>query len=501
MPCDCSDCRRERETAANIQAARTEVASCIIVTVPTTFPKVPRAKRRKLRASGRGSVWMQEQAQAYAAAVKRFNVLSYCGRSRAYPAEEGSYNWPVTVDMSDMCHTILEASRCGFSMADGACNCYRCCGYRGSLTTWEEWYLAAVDAATSPRVRSSGRAIMAESRSNRARRMPVYIGSQKETRTAGVEIEFADDDGTFDPDNDGPVAEWRDSWDGAAIHEDGSCGWEAVTPPASGRMLASVLRSATDAIINEGATIDHRCSCHVHIDAADLRWPDVFTLMKLWAKVEPAMFLLAGQGRMMNQYCPPAAGMFQAILGASDRKGATLAAYVQGNVRHPGDYAEDARANVASGGIYKKGSGRYRAVNLLPWLAGRAFRTQDTTIEFRLHKASLSHRRLTSWSNLLTDIVSWCRTHGEEAVGGLHRDPFRALMLISKRSAKFILDSVRGYRRHTRANPSTLDGKRSSLTIGRLAPLRAIVFGNGKVTVARDRIDADYYENYGIDAA
>lgn len=268
-------------------------------------------------------------------------------------------------------------------------------------------------------------------------------------RLIGVEVEV----------NSRPsLATWVNKWRGA-IHEDGSCGWEAVTTPISGNHIAPCLRELTGALRSEGNSADERCGVHVHVDARDIRWADMYRLMAVYAKVEPILYLLAGQQRLQQHYCRPCGPLFLRALAQEDRKSAIIAAATLS------DEESDGRRE-AKNRIGKKHGGRYRGLNIIPWLAGRRVNAPDTTVEFRMHRNTLSGERLAGWARLCARLVEWCANATDAEAANLPKSALRALcVVIAPELAPWILRRVSEWRKvtsHDRYNDSDAVGRMPS---------------------------------------
>jgi hypothetical protein len=203
------------------------------------------------------------------------------------------------------------------------------------------------------------------------------------------------------------------------------------------------------AFIKANATADEKCGVHVHVDARDLRWEDIYRLVKVYAHVEPLLYLLAGQHRVANQYCAPTGKKYADALMALDRKDRVLGvAYDTSSGRM--------RSRSKPG---KKDGGRYKGLNICPWLAGRRrdrYRREtapeikrDTTVEFRLHRNTLDPSRLIGWATLLARLVSWVSTASHRDAEMLPKSPLRALCAIAPESKAWILKRVKEWREAT----------------------------------------------------
>lgn len=273
------------------------------------------------------------------------------------------------------------------------------------------------------------------------------------TRKAGIEWEFNN------ATNSSYINRWAREWKGG-IHSDGSCGWECVTPPAAGNYMLDCLEQLGGALENSSATVDKRCGIHVHVDASDLYWPDIFRLMGIYAHLEPLLYALAGQNRQSVTYSSPVGPVFQRALGSIDRKGATIGIGVdidQGY--YPSDLSNRIK-RIGTQVIPKKGEGdgRYRSLNLCPWLARnrtstkdhRKTRVKDTTIEFRMHLGTLDTDRVVEWVKLCVRLVDWISNASDrEAQEMLQLSALRALVRIAPESSGWIMERIRAWRKAT----------------------------------------------------
>lgn len=276
-------------------------------------------------------------------------------------------------------------------------------------------------------------------------------------RLVGIEYEY---------NKCGPEArEWCDRW-GASIHTDGSCGFEAVSPPIAGDHLVRCVRDL--GAVMRAATIDDRCSVHVHVDASDLRWADMMRVLRVYSLVEPMLYLIGGQQRIAQSYCKPSGERYAQALDSDDPKTAILAvAYGEGYT------LDSATAKNRHKHADKKSSGRYKGINIIPWLVGRRNRRPDTTIEFRIHRETQNADRVLGWCKLLATIVEWCAKATDSEVATLPKSGLRALATIAPDSLPFILERVKTWRESTRIRANS-DSRRY---------VRRVQFSQGKVTI------------------
>lgn len=278
---------------------------------------------------------------------------------------------------------------------------------------------------------------------------------------AGLEVEYnACDDFA-------PIREWCKAW-GASVHSDGSCGWECVTSPAAGNHLLSQIGDLTDALSESSARHNGDCGVHVHVDASDLRWPDMARLVRLYERVEPALYVLSGRRRWSNRFCRPWDTRFTtALASTTDVKGAILrvlynsADEAAGKKELTNTWSRDAGNGklVPYGEPEKKSSFRYHGLNLAPWIArlrrrnkSKAARSlynrpvSDATVEFRLHENCHDRERLTAWTKLLVRLVDFASKSTDSEIDSLPMSGMRALATIAPDCLPFIVQRTKAYR-------------------------------------------------------
>lgn len=295
-------------------------------------------------------------------------------------------------------------------------------------------------------------------------------------RHVGIEWEFNDCD-------KGPIEKWAKKWD-ATVHHDGSCGWEAVTAPLAGDFIAECLSHLGTAFDEGDAKFNSQCGLHVHVSATDLNWEQMYNLLWVYAKVEPLLYIIGGYERSVNEYCSHIGEQYKDALV---------------NTRgFPGDYDQEkdrkisilslaSKRKVIRGyhdpRFIKKDSGRYRGLNICPWIAGRAKRKQetaiqrimagkigqcelitgrgvpgtrehkivgvnpDTTVEFRIHQHTDSADEVINWAQICALIVDWSSKASRKEVLALPKSALRALCQIAPMHKQFILKHIKEWRR------------------------------------------------------
>lgn len=287
-------------------------------------------------------------------------------------------------------------------------------------------------------------------------------------RLVGVEIEYNE------VNSRAPITSWCRSWR-AGVHDDGSCGQEIVTAPMAGDWIEECIGSLGEKLKEAGATIDNRCGVHVHVDVKDYSWHDMYRLLWVYAKIEPLLYLFAGQHRIVNTYCTPCGNKFTDALSQIDRKGAILDLVYNRDPGRGKKYVRDYKPG-------KKDGGRYRGLNICPWLAGRRANGKrkqakpvknDTTVEFRLHRNTKDMSRVVGWTKLCARLVDWCANATDREAQELFidskgniRSPLRALSVIAPDCKQWMFERITGWRKACSAKKNSHETTKPLRRIG-----------------------------------
>lgn len=268
---------------------------------------------------------------------------------------------------------------------------------------------------------------------------------------------------------------WLTNWSGAQIISDGSCGEEAVTPPIAGENVRKCVTELMKVLNDKKAGCDARCGLHIHVDARDMAWQDMLRFLTIYCRLEPLLFLIGGQNRYANTggYCSPVAELYAKALTNSDPKGSVLAAAILSESNTLRQAAE-ARKLMATSPPDKKGGGRYKAINIMPWIAGHAYDRRDTTVEFRLHRGSHNAERVIHWAYICQDMVDWAIRSSNADVDKLPKSAAKALAVISPRCKGWVIRRLLGWRKSTTAGPEAIEDD-----VGNTRPKRLVSMKGG----------------------
>jgi hypothetical protein len=273
-------------------------------------------------------------------------------------------------------------------------------------------------------------------------------------RMAGLEVEY-NRSKSF-----AKIKEWARRWH-ASVHSDGSCGWECVTTPAGGLKLEQQINDLASSMAAAEATVDNRCGVHVHVDARDLRLAHMRNLCQLYYAVEPMLYVIGGEKRVAVDYCKPnGMRLGNAVVSNKDWHTRMFGAIYW---MESGLTTRDRVRQFMNSHPAKKAGSRYVGMNLCPWVAGRAGKRTDTTVEFRLHEGTMDFVRLKMWAQICVALVDFAKSHTWEEVLAVHDLSFMPSDIV--KYIQVVIDKWKGS-----ANVDELSGSLSDLTCG--APIK-----------------------------
>jgi len=247
-------------------------------------------------------------------------------------------------------------------------------------------------------------------------------------------------------------------WKGCIVEDNSlpSTGFEINTAPASGSKWSEQVTEICEGLDRGDAEVTRDCGLHIHIDARDFTYYDLRKLIRLYAKIERALFAVVADSRQYSSYCTPCGarlleGIESNVTNKQTRKQIFKNIYGSEPTRY---------ANKKSKGHQKYDSARYAALNLHSWL-------YRGTIECRLHQGTLSARNIEQWGILWARILDYAYKSTEKTIESLiaPRDTADAFVLLCTLVADlpdtltWLLDRAE---RFNRIPTSTLDHVKST---------------------------------------
>lgn len=199
------------------------------------------------------------------------------------------------------------------------------------------------------------------------------------------------------------VQKWRGNivYDGTLP----TAGFEINTAPAGGDLYVRQVTEICDNLVEANARVDKRCGLHVHIDARDCNYNDLYKLIKIYTAIEPTLLEMVPTDRHSSEYAMKCGTIFEnKIKSWANQKMTHLelkdrivtAIYNAGNSVY--------RTNKRGAGL---GTGRYYALNLHSWF-------HRGTIECRLFDGTIDKNEIIAWGVLWANILDFAVRMGED---------------------------------------------------------------------------------------
>lgn len=247
--------------------------------------------------------------------------------------------------------------------------------------------------------------------------------SARYPRHVGVEIECGTGGSKYEALNEA-LNQW-----GAAAHGDGSIQLshplEVATAPAQGESFVKQIDQICAGLKKCKAKVDTSCGLHVHVSARDLTSAQVLGLVRLYARVEPALYSIVAASRRDNHYSKMWGASFEmgevfdkgTVSERFDRLEATL-------------YGSKSSARSIKEAPYKHDC-RYHGLNLNSLLL-------YGTIEFRLHHGTVDPVKIKMWAAVCSALMQYAATHTEREVARLAGSSWDVLMKVLRGDAEVV---------------------------------------------------------------
>jgi hypothetical protein len=209
--------------------------------------------------------------------------------------------------------------------------------------------------------------------------------------------------------------------------EDGSlpyCGFEINTSPANGDLFVKQINEIATKLKAAGPIITKDCGLHIHIDARDYNFYDIAKLIKVYAAIEPVLFMMVPAHRRKSKFCLPCGQLYKNAI-ASDTRDTYFAKKTSVVFGTYNNY--DSNANRKS----KYNAARYNALNLHSWF-------YRGTIEFRLIEGTVDPDYIINWGMLWANLLDWTLQATDKEVD-------KALVKLNSTGATDMLDNMIGF--------------------------------------------------------
>ena len=214
------------------------------------------------------------------------------------------------------------------------------------------------------------------------------------------------------------------------IVNDGSCGYELVSPVLEGEQGIEEVRKAATALEAAGATVDRRCGIHVHFDASGMNLKAVKNLFKLWLKFEDVLDTFQPTSRRgnANSYC--GSNLEDRITDPSGHRATCQSLF---------DKIDACKSMTKLGELYPS---RYRKLNVQSY-----FRHQ--TLEVRHHAGTVEAAKITNWVRLMArmfdaaETAATVRNRPQDTGFGMTRAKWFFQAIAAKGLTKFYTDRAK----------------------------------------------------------
>lgn len=235
-------------------------------------------------------------------------------------------------------------------------------------------------------------------------------------------------------------------------------GFELCTAPASGDKFLQLVDELVSAYSAVPVEINERCGLHCHVDARDYSYANLGNFIRLYAKIEPAIFAMLPPQRRVSRFATPCAHQLLNIANAGDKFTQQVRDFESNNVFYyssnnkrakpkletPKDtvikssYALTIAQNLYGANtlrqvktIHKNADNqrvRYMALNLHSWVYRR-------TLEFRHFHGTLDPTEMKMWGQLCGTLVEAGKRLSIHDIESLPSDPVEALLRLIKPSS------------------------------------------------------------------
>lgn len=219
-------------------------------------------------------------------------------------------------------------------------------------------------------------------------------------------------------------------WHGSVVY-DGSLpdntGFEITTAPANGDKFIKEINDICQALNEASGEVNKNCGLHVHVDARDFNFNDIKRLIKLYAAIEPALFLLVPPYRKKLRYCKPCGDKYEkAVVGDAKsfldiKKKIVVSTY----------------GALSTEGYNKKyNNARYNALNIHSWF-------YRGTIECRLLEGIIDADEIINWCVLWANILDVVLQSNDKNIGKLIKKQSIDTLLGIVKNNKSLVDFVK----------------------------------------------------------
>lgn len=209
------------------------------------------------------------------------------------------------------------------------------------------------------------------------------------------------------------VTEVVKKWGGAIVRDGSlpSSGFEINTAPAGGDLFMGQIQEICDALNDKQAKVNDSCGLHVHINAKDFDFYSLRRLVKVYAKIEDALYDMVPKSRRTSSYCKPCGEHYMRTMAAGKVPKDVKIGVMQSVYRFKADCKYGAR-ELQESKRHKYHESRYYALNIHSFF-------YRGTVECRMHAGSTNAAKIQSWGMMWAHLLDFSLAHSDAEVDAL----------------------------------------------------------------------------------
>jgi hypothetical protein len=206
------------------------------------------------------------------------------------------------------------------------------------------------------------------------------------------------------------VSEVVDKWGGAIVHDGSlpSSGFEINTAPAGGDLFLGQISEICDALNERQAKVTDACGLHVHINAKDFDFYSLRRLVKVYAKIEDALYQMVPASRRTSTYCKPCGRHYMETMAAGKVPKDVKIGVLQSVYHFKPDCKYGAR-DLQNSKRQKYHESRYNNLNVHSFF-------YRGTVEVRMHAGSTNTAKIQSWGMMWAHILDYSLANSDREI-------------------------------------------------------------------------------------
>lgn len=195
-------------------------------------------------------------------------------------------------------------------------------------------------------------------------------------------------------------------------------GFEINTHPAGGDLLFKMIDDICFGLSEAHAFVTDKAGCHMHIDARDFNYRDIYNLIQLYHHLEDTIYSLLPETRRKSRFCVRSYDRYMPFFSCSIKTN---------NITEMRDaivtclYGTKNTANIKNASRGKAHFTRYSGFNLHSWF-------HRGTIEFRHPPGMTSSRAIKNWLTVFLSLMETAKQPPDVVLAMLSNMPGKNLL-------------------------------------------------------------------------